>query len=79
MTEQNQTNITLQDLVTVVQIIDACTERGAFKGEELAAVSQVREKFKQIIAVNTPKAETEETAETEEETTDVAETGEEGV
>ena len=61
MTEQTQNNnITLQDLVTVVQIIDACSERGAFKGEELAAVAVVREKFNQIVKANMPKEEPKE-------------------
>lgn len=62
MTEQaqaqtNNVNITLQDIITVVQVIDACSERGAFKGEELAVVGQVREKFNQIVQANMPKEE----------------------
>lgn len=71
MTEQAKTenvNITLQDIVTVVQIIDACSERGAFKGEELSVVGQVREKFNTIVQANLPKEEVKE----EEEKTEVA-------
>jgi hypothetical protein len=39
------TNITLQDMVTIVNIIDVCSERGAFKGNELLAVGKTREKI----------------------------------
>jgi len=71
MTEQaqaqtNNVNITLQDIITVVQVIDACSERGAFKGEELAVVGQVREKFNQIVQANMPKEENKEEEKTEE-------------
>ena len=35
--------ITVQDLAGVVSIIDVCSQRGAFRGEELAGVGRVRE------------------------------------
>lgn len=53
-TEQTNVNITLQDLATVVNIIDVCSQRGAFKGEELSVVGQVREKIAAIVKANTP-------------------------
>jgi len=55
--DQNNTNVTLQDIATVVQIIDACSERGSFKGGELSVVGALREKFNAIVEANTPKEE----------------------
>jgi len=37
--------ITAQDLAGVVSVIDVCSQRGAFKGEELAGVGRLRETF----------------------------------
>ena len=37
--------VTVQDLAGVVSIIDVCSARGAFKGEELAGVGRLRETF----------------------------------
>lgn len=65
-TEQTNVNITLQDLATIVNIIDVCSQRGAFKGEELSVVGQVREKVSAIVKANTPAETAQE--ETEEET-----------
>lgn len=65
------TSITLQDLTIVVSIIDACSERGAFKGNELAVVGQVREKISAFVKQNQQKNEQPEP--TEEETTENAE------
>lgn len=45
MTEQNLPSITIQDFDAVVKIIDVCSTRGAIRGEEMAGVSSVREKF----------------------------------
>jgi hypothetical protein len=58
MTEQVQaTNITLNDFIVVVNIIDACSQRGSFKGDELSAVGQLRDKFATFIKENTPATE----------------------
>ena len=54
MTEQ-QPQLSLNDFALVVNIIDTCTERGAFKGNELAPVGQLREKFVAFIKANTPE------------------------
>ena len=44
--EQEQApGLSLQDISAAVQIIDAVTPRGAFRGEELASVGMVRERF----------------------------------
>jgi hypothetical protein len=61
-----QPSISLNDFAMVISIIDACSERGAFKGNELATVGQLRERFALFIKVNTPATETkEETVEEE--------------
>jgi hypothetical protein len=69
MTEEQQPQLTLNDFALVINIIDACTERGAFKGNELAAIGQLREKFVVFVKANTPEQEQSETKteETEEE------------
>lgn len=62
----NQTpTINLNDFVVVVNIIDACSQRGAFKGDELSAVGQLRDKFALFIKANTPKTEPAEDTTTE--------------
>lgn len=47
-----ETNITLQDMVMMVNIIDACSERGSFKGNELMPVGQLREKLAAFVKAN---------------------------
>jgi hypothetical protein len=37
--------LTAQDLAGVVSIIDVCSARGAFRGEELSGVGRLRESF----------------------------------
>ena len=49
-------NLTINDLNVVVNIIDACTKRGAFEGNELLTVGQLREKFASIVASTQAKA-----------------------
>lgn len=61
-----ETNINLNDMITMVNIIDACTERGAFKGNELVTVGTLREKLANFVRVNQPKTETTETTESAE-------------
>jgi hypothetical protein len=56
MTEQS--TITINDIQTVVNIIDVCTERGAFKGPEIATVGNLREKFASFVKANTAVEET---------------------
>ena len=53
MTEQSL-NISLNDFLVAVNIIDVCSQRGAFKGDELAAVGQLRERFAAFVKANTP-------------------------
>lgn len=41
----NKVDITLGDFQGVVNLIDVCTQRGAFRGEELSGVGALRQKF----------------------------------
>lgn len=58
-----ETDVNLSDMITMVNIIDACTERGAFKGNELITVGTLREKLANFVRANQPKPETTESAE----------------
>lgn len=64
-TETQTTAISLNDLQMLVNIIDVCTKRGAFQGDELLPVGQVREKLAAFIKMNTPDVEEETEATTE--------------
>jgi len=46
--------LTLNDFTLVVNIIDVCAERGAFKGNEIAGVGQLREKLVAFVKASTP-------------------------
>ena len=48
--------VTVQDLAGVVSIIDVCSARGAFKGEELAGVGRLRESFLAEVKEQQPDA-----------------------
>jgi hypothetical protein len=48
--------IEINDLVAVVQLIDVCSTRGAFRGEELATVGAMRNKFSEIVKSQQPPA-----------------------
>ena len=70
MTEENTvqetTGLSLQDLAAVVQVIDLCSQRGAFQGSELEAVGGLRGRIQAFVAANTPaEEETTEEAEAE--------------
>lgn len=40
--EQKAPNLSLQDIATFVQIIDICSKRGGFEGQEMEAVGGLR-------------------------------------
>jgi hypothetical protein len=40
-----ETQLTLNDIASVINIIDAVSTRGAFRGEELAEIGTLRNKF----------------------------------
>ena len=63
--------ITAGDLATMVRVIDAVSQRGAFKGEEMETVGALRNKLAVTVQALAPAQEVEETAEeTNSETTD---------
>ena len=60
MTEE-KTQIGVGDLEAVIQIIDACSQRGAFKGDELASVGSVRNRIDAFVKANKPAQPADET------------------
>jgi hypothetical protein len=54
-TATTEKSLTLNDLAAVVKMIDTCSERGAFKGNELAAIGALREKFNYFVLSATPQ------------------------
>lgn len=46
--------IGVNDLEACVKIIDACAQRGAFKGEELGSVGNIRDRLSAFIDANKP-------------------------
>lgn len=56
--------LTVQDLAITVNLIDACVERGAFKGNEIYNVGQLREKIASVVLAAQKQTE-EEQADTE--------------
>jgi len=42
---ETQSSLTIADLQVMVNIIDACTQRGAFKAEELSTVGGIYNKL----------------------------------
>ena len=72
MSEENETNTTaeaptfgLQDLVFVLQIVEACASRGAFRADELANVGGVYDRLRNFLissgAIPNPAAATVQT------------------
>ena len=63
--EKNETTegegLSLQDLASVVQVIDLCSQRGAFQGSELEAVGGLRGRIQAFVAANTPAEEEQQT------------------
>ena len=63
MTEENTQSteaapgLSLQDLASVVQVIDLCSQRGAFQGSELEAVGGLRGRIQAFVSANAPAEE----------------------
>ena len=53
--EQQQVQLSLQDIATVVQLIDIVSRRGAFEGNELAGVGMLRNKMEMFLRQNAPE------------------------
>jgi len=60
---EESSEISLNDLILAVNIIDTCTERGSFKGNELQPVGNLREKLVRFIRANSPETKKEENTE----------------
>lgn len=73
--EKQEPQISLADFGAALQVIDVCTSRGAFRGEELSSVGQLRDRLNAFVEFHTPKeSESEaEEGETAEETVEAAE------
>ena len=56
----SKTSISLNDIISVVSLIDIVSSRGAFKGQELTTIGSLRDKFALFIEQNKPKEEEEE-------------------
>jgi hypothetical protein len=48
-------NITVKDLAVIVNIIDLSAQRGAWKGEELSTVGEIRNKIATVVRALTPQ------------------------
>lgn len=47
--QQEEVNLSLQDIATFVQIVDIASRRGAFEGRELQGVGGLRNKVEQFL------------------------------
>jgi len=54
---QEQINLSLQDIATVVQMIDVVSRRGGIAGNELAGIGMLRNKFEAFLQQNAPQGE----------------------
>ena len=53
--QQQEVKITLNDLSTVLQLIDIVSQRGGFQGNELAGVGMLRNKIEAFLRQNAPQ------------------------
>ena len=49
--------LSISDLASMVQVIDLCSQRGAFQGSELEAVGQLRGRIQSFVQANSPNEE----------------------
>lgn len=55
MKDEITTELTLNDIKTIISIIDVCTARGAFRPNELVPVGQLYEKLQATVkSADTP-------------------------
>ena len=55
--KQAPVQISLQDIATVVQMIDVVSRRGAFEGNEMAGLGMLRTKLEMFLRQNQPQGE----------------------
>lgn len=53
--QQEPVQLSLQDIATVVQMIDVTSRRGAFEGNEMAGIGMLRNKLELFLQQNAPK------------------------
>jgi hypothetical protein len=58
--EMEPVQLSLQDIATVVQMIDVVSRRGGFAGNELAGVGMLRNKMEMFLQQNAPQGQTPE-------------------
>jgi len=57
-TEEQQVQLSLKDIATMVQVIDICSKRGGFEGPELEAVGGLRNRIVTFLNAASKGAET---------------------
>ena len=70
--ENNEPQISLADFSAALQVIDVCTQRGAFRGEELSSVGQLRDRINAFVKYHAPSKEEGEAAQATEEVAEEA-------
>ena len=55
--EQEPVQISLQDIATVVQLVDVVSRRGGIEGNEMAGVGMLRNKLEMFLRQNAPEGE----------------------
>jgi len=55
--QQEPVSISLQDIATVVQLIDVVSRRGGIEGRELAGIGMLRNKLEMFLQQNAPQGE----------------------
>lgn len=65
--------ISLADFAAMLQVIDVCTSRGGFRGEELSSVGQLRDRVAAFLEFHRPAAEDSQEEEAEEAEAEVVE------
>ena len=52
--QEEQVQLSLQDIATCVQVIDICSKRGGFEGQEMEAVGGLRNRIVKFLEANKP-------------------------
>ena len=55
--QQEPVQLSLQDIATVVQMVDVVSRRGGFEGNEMAGVGMLRNKLELFLRQNAPEGE----------------------
>lgn len=53
---QVQTNLSIGDIASLLQIVEVVSQRGAFRAEELSSVGALYDKVKAFVVASTPAA-----------------------